>query len=170
MLRWERNLLQCRRPGFDPWVGKTPWRRTWQPTPVFLPGESPWTEESGGLQSKGHKESGTTEWLSTAQHRSDIRREEFGSWIFPGCSGIAPTSLGPSDWPYTLWCRETTASQFLVSGLALWVSQVRAHNKLPLYAISHPYFLKGRQKMGEILTLQREALKSSSFSNKPNIW
>ena len=27
-------------PGFDPWVGKIPWRRAWQPTPVFLPGES----------------------------------------------------------------------------------------------------------------------------------
>ena len=27
-----------------------------QPTPVFLPGESPWTEEPGGLQSQGHKE------------------------------------------------------------------------------------------------------------------
>ena len=25
--------------GFDPWVGKNPWRRAWQPTPVFLPGE-----------------------------------------------------------------------------------------------------------------------------------
>ena len=34
---------------FDPWVGKIPWRRAWQPTPVFLPGESPWTEEPGGL-------------------------------------------------------------------------------------------------------------------------
>ena len=32
--------LQCKRPGFDPWVGKFPWRRAWQPTPVFLPGES----------------------------------------------------------------------------------------------------------------------------------
>ena len=28
-----------------------PWRRAWQPTPVFLPGESPGTEEPGGLQS-----------------------------------------------------------------------------------------------------------------------
>ena len=27
------------RPGFDPWVRKVPWRREWQPTPVFLPGE-----------------------------------------------------------------------------------------------------------------------------------
>ena len=39
--------------GFDPRVGKIPWRRAWQPTPVFLPEESPWTEESGGLQSMG---------------------------------------------------------------------------------------------------------------------
>ena len=28
------------RPGVDPWVGKIPWRRTWQATPLFLPGES----------------------------------------------------------------------------------------------------------------------------------
>ena len=34
-------------------VGKIPWRRAWQPTPVFLPGESPRTEEPGGLQSTG---------------------------------------------------------------------------------------------------------------------
>ena len=31
----------------------TPWRRKWQPTPVFLPGKVPWTEEPGGLQSVG---------------------------------------------------------------------------------------------------------------------
>ena len=30
-------------------VLKIPWSRAWQPTPVFLPGESPWTEEPGGL-------------------------------------------------------------------------------------------------------------------------
>ena len=47
------KYLQCRRPGFNPWVGKTPWKRARQPTPVFLPGESPWTEEPGGLQSRG---------------------------------------------------------------------------------------------------------------------
>ena len=29
-----------KRHGFDPWVGKVPWRRSWPPTPVFLPGES----------------------------------------------------------------------------------------------------------------------------------
>ena len=33
------GCLQCMRHRFDPWVGKIPWRRNWQPTPVFLPGE-----------------------------------------------------------------------------------------------------------------------------------
>ena len=36
-------------PGFDPWMGKIPWRRKQQPTPVFLSGKIPWTEEPGGL-------------------------------------------------------------------------------------------------------------------------
>ena len=37
--------------GLIPWIGKMPWRRAWQPTPLFLPGESPRTEEPGGLHS-----------------------------------------------------------------------------------------------------------------------
>ena len=41
----------------------------WQPTPGFLPGESPWTEEPGGLQSMGLQRMDTTEGLST-QHIS----------------------------------------------------------------------------------------------------
>ena len=40
-----------------PWVRKMPWRRAWYPTPVFLPREYPQTEEPGGLQSTGCKES-----------------------------------------------------------------------------------------------------------------
>ena len=39
--------------GLIPGWGRSPWRRAWQPTPVFWPGESPWTEEPGGLQSMG---------------------------------------------------------------------------------------------------------------------
>ena len=45
---------------FHPWVGKIPWRRAWQTIPVFLPGESPWTEECPW----DCKESDTTEQLS----------------------------------------------------------------------------------------------------------
>ena len=51
LLRWQSICLQCGRPGFNPSAGKIPWRRAWQPTPVFLPGESPWTEEPDQLQS-----------------------------------------------------------------------------------------------------------------------
>ena len=54
-----KNHLQCGRRGFDPWVGKIPWRQKRLPSPVFWPGEfhglySPW----------GRKESDRTEWLS----------------------------------------------------------------------------------------------------------
>ena len=44
MAQWfkkkKKICLQCRRRRLDPWVGKIPWRRAWQPTPVFWPGES----------------------------------------------------------------------------------------------------------------------------------
>ena len=43
----------CKRRRFNPWVRKIRWRRGWQPTPVFLPGESPWTVDPGGLRSIG---------------------------------------------------------------------------------------------------------------------
>ena len=45
------SCRKCKSNEFNPWVGKILWRRAWQPTPVFLPGESPWTEEPGGLRS-----------------------------------------------------------------------------------------------------------------------
>ena len=55
---------QCRRHKrceFDPWVGKIPWRRAWQPTPVFLPGESHGQRSLAGCSPWGHKELDTTE-------------------------------------------------------------------------------------------------------------
>ena len=49
------------RDGFDPCVGKIPRRRAWQPTAVFLPGESPWKESLEGYSLQGHKKLYTTE-------------------------------------------------------------------------------------------------------------
>jgi len=54
------------------WVEKIPWRKAWQPTPVFFPGESPWTEEPGRLQSMGHKELDMTEATSTHSERKTL--------------------------------------------------------------------------------------------------
>ena len=36
----KESTCQCRRCRFDPWVGRIPWRREWEPPPVFLPGKS----------------------------------------------------------------------------------------------------------------------------------
>ena len=55
--------LQYWRPGFDPWVGKIPWRRKWQATPVLLPGKSHGRRSLVGYNPWGHKESDTTEQL-----------------------------------------------------------------------------------------------------------
>ena len=46
--------------GFNPGVGKISWRRAWQPTPVFLPGESHAQRSLVGYSPWGHKESDTT--------------------------------------------------------------------------------------------------------------
>ena len=57
--------------GFDPWVGKIPWRREWQPTPVFLPRESHGQMRLAGYRLWGPKESSDTpEQLCTA-HRNE---------------------------------------------------------------------------------------------------
>ena len=53
--------LQRGRTGFDPWVGKIPWRRKWQPTPVLLPGKSHGRKNLEGCSPWGPKESDTTE-------------------------------------------------------------------------------------------------------------
>ena len=49
-----------KRHGFNPWVGKIPWRRARQPTPVSLPGESHGQRSLVGYCSWGQKESDTT--------------------------------------------------------------------------------------------------------------
>ena len=69
-----------RRPGLPHRVGnlctlKIPWRRTWQPTPVFLPGKITWTEKPGELQTTGLqrvKRDGSN-WASTHAQRLHIQ-------------------------------------------------------------------------------------------------
>ena len=50
----------------DPWVGKIPWRRKWQPTPVFLPGEFHGQRTLAGYSPWGRKESDMTEEHTSA--------------------------------------------------------------------------------------------------------
>ena len=59
----KESACQWRRPEFNPWVEKIPWRREWQPTPVFVPGEFHGQTSLVGYSPWGHKESDTTGWL-----------------------------------------------------------------------------------------------------------
>ena len=49
------NAKDIKSHGFHPWVGKIPWRRAWQPTPVFLPGESHGQRSLAGYSPWGPK-------------------------------------------------------------------------------------------------------------------
>ena len=62
----KESACQCerrRRGRFNPWVRKIPWRRKWQPTPVFLPGKFHEPRRLVGYSPWGHRESDTTEQL-----------------------------------------------------------------------------------------------------------
>ena len=71
----KESARQCRRHGFNPWVGKIPWRRTWRLCHIvgmatrthsrILAWRTPWTEEPRGLQSTG-SQSDKTEVTSHA--------------------------------------------------------------------------------------------------------
>ena len=54
-LSGKEPACQCRRHGFNPWVGKIPWRRKWQPTPVFLSGKSHGQRSLMDYSSWGHR-------------------------------------------------------------------------------------------------------------------
>ena len=67
---------QCRRHkrcGFDPWVRKIPGRRTWQSTPVFLPGESHGQKTLAGTVRRVAKSWIRLKWLSTLANIADLQ-------------------------------------------------------------------------------------------------
>ena len=68
-LSGKEPACQCWIHGFDLWVGKIPWRRSWQPTPVFLPRESR-GQEPGGLQSMG---------LCRVEHNLETKQQQWWS-------------------------------------------------------------------------------------------
>ena len=71
---------QCRRYrrlGFHPRVGRIPWRRAWQPTPVFLPGESHGQRSLAGCSPWGHEESDTTEATERTHSADPWERDVF---------------------------------------------------------------------------------------------
>ena len=106
-------FLQCRRLKFDPWVGKFPWRREWQPTPVFLPGEFHGQRTLVGYSPWGHKESDMTEWLTHMFHAvfgttlliPSCQRRFISSFVGVGCGHETLSSMpGPVPSTHPLTC------------------------------------------------------------------
>jgi len=62
--------VRCRRPRFDPFIGKIPGRREWLPTPAFLPEESHGQRSLMGYSPWGCKESDSTE---QPRHKTDTK-------------------------------------------------------------------------------------------------
>ena len=58
------GILYIKVPKFNPWVRKTPWRRAWQHTPIFLPGEFHGQRSLEGYSQWGCKESDMSKWLT----------------------------------------------------------------------------------------------------------
>ena len=84
---------QCRRLGFDPWVGKLPWRRKWQPSPVSLPGKS----HGNGSCKRVGRSLATKQSMELGSHRISP-----GSISLPGSICVFEWSCdrGRVDWPW----------------------------------------------------------------------
>ena len=95
-LSGKESAYQCRRLRFNPWVGKIPQRRKWQPisclgNPGSLAWEIPWTEMPGGLPSMWSQESDTTGTLSTGTQYVLLRGPS--THFISAWNGFSPSSL-----------------------------------------------------------------------------
>ena len=94
------RCLKHGRPGFNPWVGKIPWRREWQPTPAFLPGKRHGRRNLEGYSPGGRKESDMTSLLYFFMRCCLSQRENLlagsGEQGFPVSLRRKRHTLGPS--------------------------------------------------------------------------
>ena len=96
-LRWLSICLQCGRPWFDPWVGKIPWRRKWQSTPVLLPGKSDGQRSLVGYSPWGRKESQLKQLSTYICFLSPLKQKFHGDRDFSIC--LTLKSPGPRTMP-----------------------------------------------------------------------
>ena len=117
------SVCQCRRQkglGFDLWVSKIPWRRKWQPTPVFLPGKSCGQKSLVGYSLRGCKESNTSEHACTTYTRYN--------WLFLN-SGIL--ELHHLFWEENILCSLVHVHHQLDKHTFVWVTEA-------LFPFSYP--------------------------------
>ena len=145
---------------------KIPWRRAWQPTPVFLPGESPWTEKSGGPQSIGSERAGH-DWGPThpsiLANVEDCKEMEIQSLdgdhllkeeMATPCSLENPMDSGA--WWTTVHRVTQSRTRLKQLSRSTWMSEKHLKKKRQLYnyrltmdrflLLAYPYFLSDLQR------------------------
>ena len=118
--RWssgEESACQCKRHRkcrFNPWIGKIPWSRKWQPTPVFLPGTSHGQKNLAGYRPWGRKELDMTEHTHIISFAEELKNSYMcipwgKTWILSGGCTIVSSLLLPVlcipslPWLATIW-------------------------------------------------------------------
>ena len=130
--RDKEPTCQCRRHkghGLDPWVGKISWMGKWQPTPIFLPGESPWTEKPGGLRSIGlhrvrHNWSDLAHMHTLSVYEShSVVSDSLGphGLYSPGNSPFQNTGVGSHS--FLQWIFPTQVSHFAGGFFTSWATR-----------------------------------------------
>ena len=102
------STCQCRRCGFDSWIGKIPWRRKWQPSPVFLPGKfcgewslmsySPWSHKRVG------HDLATKEQVRTQRRTCNIYFVHHLMIYLKALSLLSPVGLTDSSYRCKVFC------------------------------------------------------------------
>ena len=113
----KESACQRKRCGFDPWVRKIPWRRKWQPIPVFLPGKFDGQRSLAGYSPQGHKKSNTTAKLNTHMHTHTHTRAILADvFIFSSFSRSIPLVGLHYGWAlFLLSCSASSHSETSVS-------------------------------------------------------
>ena len=124
--RWQsgkESTFEGRRHRFHLWVGKSPWRRKWQPTPVLLPRKSHGQRSLASYSQWGHKELDTIEQLSIHTH-PHTHVCVYIYFFEPHFGGATNTGVG---------CHSLLQEIFLTQGLNLGLP----HCRQMLYRLSH---------------------------------
>ena len=143
----KESACQCRRHWFDPWVMKIPWKRKWQPTPVFLPGKSYGQKSLVGYSPWGWKIVGqdlVAKLCPTLLQPRELQPTRLlCQWDFPGKN----TGVG---------CHFLFQEIFLAQGL----NPGLPHCRQTLYCLSHQ---GSPRKQGRVLIKEVKNILEKSF-------
>ena len=151
LAQWWRILLQCKKLGFSLWVGKIPWRKKWQPTPVFLPVKSHGQRSLEGYSPRGCKRIGQN--LAAKQQH---------------CAFYSPCSKRAPQLEIQAWSLSTHVDRYLKCGVFPYHQAIFSH-QLSVLPFNTPSLEAASDPTGERLSPIRQPLPSSNANYRANL-